>query len=156
MTNEMRRKDRKMSESDAMEILRGGEFGVLSTAGSDYPYGVPVNYVVMDNAIYIHGTIEDGQKAQNIRFNRNVCFTVVGKTKVLASKFGEQYESVIVFGKAEIADDEMKEKALEAFLHKYSAGFIQAGMKYIQAAKDKVSVYRIAIGQITGKACKGL
>jgi len=154
MIKEMRRKDRQLSENEAMEILINGEFGVLSTMGHDYPYGVPVNYVVADNCIYIHGSSETGQKSENIKLNGNVCFTVVGETEVLASKFGEKYGSVIVFGKAEIVDDVIKEKALEAFIEKYSAEFREAGMKYLHAAKDKVTVYRIETRQITGKACK--
>ncbi|MCM1190857.1 MAG: pyridoxamine 5'-phosphate oxidase family protein [Butyrivibrio sp.] len=152
MVREMRRKDRQLSGEEAMEILTKGEYGILSTFGTEYPYGVPVNYAVADNAIYIHGTCEAGQKAENIALNGNVCFTVVGKTKVLASKFAAEYESVIVLGKAEKADGEAKERALEALIDKYSPAFRESGMKYIHAAGDKTTVYRITIERITGKA----
>lgn len=81
-----------------------------------------------------------------------MCFTVVGKTEVLASKFAEKYESVIVLGKAEAVEDAAKEKALEALIDKYSPEFREAGMQYIHAAKDQTGVYRIVIRQITGKA----
>lgn len=64
MLKEMRRKDRQLSAEEAMEILANGEFGVLSTFGKEYPYGVPVNYALADNAIYIHGSIETGQKGR--------------------------------------------------------------------------------------------
>ena len=41
---EIRRKDRAVDENAALEILKSGSFGVLSTIGADgYPYGVPVN-----------------------------------------------------------------------------------------------------------------
>lgn len=152
MREEMRRKDRQLSGEEAMEILRKGEFGILSTMGQDYPYGVPVNYVVSDHSIYIHGSREAGQKAENLDGNGNVCFTVVGKTEVLASKFACKYESAIVLGRAETVEGAEKEKALEAFIDKYSAEFREEGMKYIQAAKDRTAVYRIGIGRITGKA----
>ncbi|MCM1283141.1 MAG: pyridoxamine 5'-phosphate oxidase family protein [Muribaculaceae bacterium] len=148
----MRRRDRQLTEKEAMEILQQGEYGILSTMGSSYPYGVPVNYVVIDHVIYIHGSCEGGQKAEHINKNSNVCFTVVGATEVIAEKFGEKYESAIVFGKAKEVDAAAKEKALEAFLDKYSSEYKEAGMKYLHAAKDKVSVYGIAIEQITGKA----
>ena len=46
----------------------------------------------------------------------------------------------------------MKEKVLEVFLDKYSLEFKESGMKYINRVKDRVSVYRILIEQITGKA----
>jgi len=149
---EMRRNDRQLSKNAAMKILLNGEFGVLATIGTEYPYSVPINYVIIDNYIYIHGSCEEGQKATNIKKNNNVCFTVVGKTEVLSSKFSEKYESVIVLGKAEIVNDNMKEKVLEAFLDKYSSKFKETGIKYIHSAKEKVSVYRISIEHITGKA----
>lgn len=42
---DIRRSDRAQSESTAVEILKKGSYGVLSTVGADgYPYGVPVNY----------------------------------------------------------------------------------------------------------------
>lgn len=152
MLKEMRRSDRQLSKSEAMEILLNGEFGILATIGTEYPYSVPINYVVIDNYIYIHGSCEEGQKAKNIRKNNNICFTVVGKTEVLSSKFSEKYESIIVLGKAEIVNENMKEKVLEAFLDKYSSEFKESGMKYIHSAKEKVSVYCISIEHITGKA----
>ena len=152
MLKEMRRKDRQLSNEEAMEILKNGEFGILATMGSEYPYAVPVNYVVIDNTIYYHGSCEVGQKTENINVNNHVCFTVVGKTEVLASKFGEKYESIIALGKVSIVDDVKKEKVLEAFLDKYSAEFKDAGMKYLHGAKAKVSAYGIEIEQITGKA----
>ena len=152
MLKEMRRSDRQLSEDEAMKILLNGEFGILSTIGTEYPYSVPVNYVVVDNYICIHGSCKEGQKAKNIKKNKNVCFTVVGKTEVLPAEFSEKYESVIVLGKAEIVNNDVKEKVLEAFLDKYSSEFKESGMKYIYNAKDKVSVHRILIEQITGKA----
>lgn len=41
---EIRRKDRALSESNAIKILEKGSFGTLSTIGADgYPYGIPIN-----------------------------------------------------------------------------------------------------------------
>ena len=41
---EMRRKDREISEEEACQLLATGEYGVLSTVGSDgEPYGVPLS-----------------------------------------------------------------------------------------------------------------
>lgn len=152
MLKEMRRKDRQLSQDEAMAILLKGEYGVLSTFGDDYPYAVPVNYVVLNDNIYIHGTCELGQKSENIQKNPKVCFTVVGDTEVLPSKFSEKYESVVVFGIAELSNGADKIIALEEFINKYSSEYKESGMKYIQVAKDKVSIYKISIEKITGKA----
>ena len=153
MLKEMRKKDRQLSGNESIEILLKGEYGILSTIGADdYPYAVPVNYVVVNGMIYIHGTCESGQKTENIQKNPKVCFTVVGDTEVLPSKFSEKYESVVVLGTAELSNESDKMIALEEFINKYSSEYKESGMKYIQAAKDKVSIYKISIDKITGKA----
>ena len=52
MNEKMRRKDRETTEERAYEILKNGEYGILSTIGEDgYPYGVPVNFAVEGNKI---------------------------------------------------------------------------------------------------------
>lgn len=147
----MRRKDRQLKEEEAKEVLTKGEYGILSTIGEEYPYAVPLSYVV-NNKIYIHGTCVLGEKAKNIHKNPKVCFTVVGNTEVLPSKFATKYESVVVLGTAFLCEGTEKQTALEIFIDKYSNEYKESGMKYIKAAIDKVSVYGIEIDSITGKA----
>ena len=149
---DMRRKDRELKKQEAMEILINGEYGILSTFGEEYPYAVPVSYVVFNNTVYIHGTCEIGEKARNIHKNSKVCFTVVGSTQVLPSQFATKYESAVVLGTASIVNGEEKSTALEKLIDKYSSEFKENGMKYIKSAIDKVSVYKISIDEITGKA----
>lgn len=151
MLKEMRRKDRELSQNEAMSILLKGEYGILATMGHEYPYAVPVNYVVVNNMIYVHGTCEIGQKSENIKRNPKICFTVVGQTEVLSSKFSERYKSVVVLGTAELSNESDKIVALEEFINKYSSEYKDSGMKYIQAAKDKTSIYKMKIESITGK-----
>ena len=56
----MRRADRAVDDDEARRILEEGEYGVLSTAGPDHqPYGVPVNYCVIDDGIYFHSATEN-------------------------------------------------------------------------------------------------
>ena len=152
MLEKMRKENRQLPEEETMEVLLKCEYGILSTMGGDYPYAVPMSYVVANNKIYIHGTCESGQKTKNIHNNPKVCFTVVGNTEVLPSQFATKYESVVVLGTASLCEGTDKEMALEKFLDKYSSEYKQAGMKYIKAAINKVSVYEISIDMITGKA----
>ncbi|MCI5636077.1 MAG: pyridoxamine 5'-phosphate oxidase family protein [Sarcina ventriculi] len=152
MLEKMRKENRQLPEEETMEVLLKCEYGILSTMGDDYPYAVPMSYVVANNKIYIHGTCESGQKTKNIHNNPKVCFTVVGNTEVLPSQFATKYESVVVLGTASLCEGTDKEMALEKFLDKYSSEYKQAGMKYIKAAINKVSVYEISIDMITGKA----
>ena len=152
MLEKMRKENRQLPEEETMEVLLKCEYGILSTMGDDYHYAVPMSYVVANNKIYIHGTCESGQKTKNIHNNPKVCFTVVGNTEVLPSQFATKYESVVVLGTASLCEGTDKEMALEKFLDKYSSEYKQAGMKYIKAAINKVSVYEISIDMITGKA----
>lgn len=152
MLEKMRKENRQLPEEETMEVLLKYEYGILSTMGDDYPYAVPMSYVVANNKIYIHGTCESGQKTKNIHNNPKVCFTVVGNTEILPSQFATKYESVVVLGTASLCEGTDKEMALEKFLDKYSSEYKQAGMKYIKAAINKVSVYEISIDMITGKA----
>ena len=154
MFREMRRADRALDIDEVNMILEKGEYGVLSTIGENgYPYGVPVSYFYKEDKIYFHCAAGVGEKLENIKINSNVCFTVVGDTDVLPSKFSTKYESVIVFGTASESVED-KQIALEGLIDKYSKGFEESGMKYIASAMDKTGVYEIKIDHMTGKARK--
>jgi len=87
-----------MDEADVIRLLEGQDYGVLSTASTDgYAYGVPLNYVYINNSIYFHCAVE-GHKTDNITVNNKVSFCVVGEIEVLPDKFSTRYQSVIVFG----------------------------------------------------------
>jgi uncharacterized protein len=59
-----------------------------------------------------------------------------------------------VFGKAfEVTDDE-KHTGLVEILKKYSPGFMEKGLRYIEGDGDKARVYKIVIESMTGKARK--
>ncbi len=149
----MRRMDRVMEEKDAIELLRKGEWGVLSTADSKgQPYGVPMNYALENGYIYLHCAAAGGHRLEAISKKAKVCFTVVGNTEVLPEKFSTRYESVIVFGKAALVEtDEEKMAALMAFLRKYSADFMDEGVAYIHRDMSKTAIIRVTLDQVTGK-----
>jgi uncharacterized protein len=154
MERKMRRDDRAIPDSEAQQILQAGEYGILSTVSIDgQPYGVPVSYSYTSDVIYFHCAVE-GHKLDNLSGNNRVSFCVVGRTQVLPDKFATNYESVIVFGKAfEVTDDE-KHAGLVEILKKYSPGFIDKGLRYIEGDSHKARVYKIVIESMTGKARK--
>lgn len=154
MFKEMRRKDREIELNEIVEILKRCEYGILSTMGENgYPYGVPVNYVYMDNAIYFHCAVQ-GQKLDNLRNNNKVSFCVVGETRVLPEQFSTKYESIIVFGKANEIYDNEKNAALLEIINKYSKEYVEKGKQYIKNANENVKVIKINIEHISGKARK--
>ncbi|MGI6730776.1 MAG: pyridoxamine 5'-phosphate oxidase family protein [Anaerovoracaceae bacterium] len=153
---EMRRSDRKLGQEDALRVLKDGEYGILATANlQGQPYGVPLSYIVKDNAIYVHGTNEGSSKYDNILENNKVSFTVVGKTQVLHDTFTTNYESAIAFGEAAaVEDEEEKLMAYREFIQKYSADYPEAGEKYIEAMGNKTLIIKISITNLTGKRRK--
>ncbi len=152
MFREMRRKDRELKKDEAIEILKRNDYGVLSTIGENgYPYGVPVNFVFLNNSIYFHCATE-GHKLDNILYNGKVSFCVVGETAILPEKFSTNFESAIVFGRAEEVFDDEKGTALIEILNKYSSDYIEEGKEYIKKASKFTKVIKINIEHISGKA----
>ena len=152
MKRQIRRKDRAISAEQAMQILSQGEFGVLSTVDAEnQPYGVPVNYALVNNCIEFH-CATSGHKIDNIKHNDKVSFCVVGKTRVLPSEFATEYESAIVFGTISELAGSAKRDALVFLISKYSPDHIEAGMEYIERLITKTGVYSISISEISGKA----
>lgn len=152
MFKEMRRKSKETSEEEALNILEKADSGVFSSISKNgYPYGVPVNYVYLNEAIYIHGA-KEGHRLENIRENSKSSFTVVSYEEVIPSNFETFYDSVVVFGKAfEVIDEEEKTQALLKFMDKYSIDFLEKGKIYIEKSKDHTSLIKIEIIHMTGK-----
>ncbi len=150
----MRRQDRKLNDSEAIEILQKGEYGILSMITTNNEgYGIPISYVLKGTNIYFHCATE-GAKLDYIKNNSKVSFCVVGSSKVLPSKFGTLYESAIITGKIDEIDGDEKREGLVAILEKYSADYIKEGKEYIENSFDRVKVLRLTIGSISGKARK--
>ena len=149
---ELRRKDRAITEAEAVALLNKAEYGVLSTVSENgKPYGVPLNFCIINHCIYFHCAVE-GQKIDNIKQNKLVSFCAVGNTELLPDKFGTKYESIIVSGEVEEVFDMNKQMAMEGLLHKYSPEFFDKGIKYIEGLREKTRVFKITINKLTGKA----
>ena len=55
MYREMRRKDRQVTQEEALKILKKAEYGILATSDEqNLPYGVPLSYAYEDHCIYFH------------------------------------------------------------------------------------------------------
>ncbi len=148
----MRRKDKALNDNDIKQLLINGEYGVLSTVDSDaQPYGVPLNYVYINNNLYFHCALE-GHKLDNITANDKVSFCIVGRTEVLPAEFSTGFESVIAFGSAAVISGDERYQALVALLEKYCGGFVEEGRAYIDKLDHQTSVVKINIDSVTGKA----
>lgn len=152
MFREMRRKDKKIDLKEAESILTKEKVGILSTVdGEGQPYGIPVNHVYDDNKIYIHCALE-GHKLDNIKDNPKVCFTVYGDYQIIQNKFTTNFESVVAFGNASLAEGSERDKAFKMIIEKFSPDFKEEGHKYTERLKDKTAVIKIVVSHISGKA----
>lgn len=147
----LRRKDKQLTLEDAQELLTVSEYGVLSTVDSSgQPYGVPLNYVYTNGAIYFHCALP-GHKIDNIESNPKVSFSVVADTKVLPAEFSTNFASTIVFGVASEALGEERHIALIALLEKYSPDYLEEGKEYIKKLDKVTKVIKIEIQHTSGK-----
>lgn len=65
----MRRKDREIFGEEIEDILKKGEYGILSTVGMDgKPYAVPISYAWKDGLIHLHCAANAGRKLDNISY----------------------------------------------------------------------------------------
>lgn len=150
---EMRRKDRLLTAEEAEAVLIKAEYGILSTVCEDgYPYSVPISYAYADGKLYFHHSVETSLLNDNIARSSKVCFTVVGATEVLPSKFSTVYESVIAFGTIRECEDKIG--GLMKLVDKYSPDFQEEGRTYAENAHGQVHVYEMTIDHMTGKARK--
>lgn len=150
----VRRQDRLLDESDALTLLRRGEYGVLSLLDGAVPYGVPISYDWDgDSALYIH-CAPQGRKLRAINANTCASFCVVGRTKVLPRYFTTEYESVLAQGKAHpVEDDTERRRALELLLDKYAPADKSLGLRYVEKSFARTTVLRLDIETLSGK-CK--
>ena len=143
-----------LSQSEAEQLLKEEKIGRLSTFGDLYPYIVPLCYVYYKGKIYFHCGLK-GQKLDNLRRNKKVCFQAdrilgYGKSSSPCS-LSLDYKSVIVFGTAtEVVDGIEKKEALEALVTRFS------GDRTLEPIPDKklanTNIVRIHIDNMTAKA----
>lgn len=152
MFREMRRKVQQIPEEECIDILKRAKTGILGVNGDDgYPYAVPVNFAWDDGKITFHGALT-GHKAESMRRNEKVCFTVIDRDDVVARDRTTAYRSVIVFGTArELTDREEKIRACRLVGYKYSGDYPDLVEEEIAEAVDHTCCIEITVQHMTGK-----
>lgn len=149
--HDIRRQDRLLDESRAREVLQAGEYGILSMVTEQGGYGVPINYVLVEDTIYLHCAPE-GRKLRALSADERVSFCVVGHSRVVSEHFTTEFESVIAHGRACVVEgDDERRKALRAIVEKYSAEHIEEGLKAIERSIHRTAIIAIAVDSFSGK-----
>ena len=153
--SQIRRQDRLLDEERAMEIIKEGEYGVLSMQAEDGEgaYGIPVSYVWdRGNSIYIH-CAPAGKKLRCIDACHKVSFCIVGKTKVIPDKFTTAYESVVLDCTAHRSLHEAERmSALSLLLSKYCPNDKIRGIEQANRSFARTEIIRLDIGRISAKS----
>ena len=151
----MRRKERKLSEEAALEIVRSTEHAAMATVDeAGVPYCVPITPVYIDGALYFHSTPAKSRKGENLQNNPRCSVLFIASDKTLEAEYSVDYASAIVDGLAEeVSDPERKKAILRKFLERHTPhNPLEKNEAYIQEALDHLKVWKITILSVSGKA----
>lgn len=158
MIREMIKNKQQLSEADCTAVLMRNTNGVLAVMGDDgYPYGVPLNYVYLNNRIYFH-CAKKGYKIDCMEKASKVCFTVVDLDEIHPEDITSYFRSVIIMGRARRAEGSEYIEALKGIADKYMAEMPESVRK---AAVDDCGfggafLYAIDVDHISGKQASEL
>ena len=129
------------SKEKIIQFLNDENTGRISSIDKDgFPQIIPMNFVFLNNAVYMHSHIK-GEKIENIKRNSKVGFEVDKNLEFLPSYFSDPedasladtlYISVVIKGEAILVEDkEEKVLALNGLMEKY-----QPEVQYKPMRKD--------------------
>lgn len=152
MFRTMRRHGQQLTPEACKALLKREKRGVLSVTGENgYPYGMPVDhwYNEQDGKLYFHGA-KQGHRLDAILKDPRASYCVIDRGTPHGDGWSMDFESVIVFGKMEIVEDEARKKnALRHLTLQFT------GESYYEAEWEKdgarVLVSALVPEHITGK-----
>lgn len=156
MEHKMHKAERQLSPEETLAILKKGDHGTLSVNGDDgYPYATPINYILVDDKVYIHSA-PYGYKMDCLKRDTKCCFSAIVHAEIIPSKITAAFESVVIIGKIAIVEDPAEKRAaLEAFVTQKHPGYEDIGFKMIDKQIGKTAVLRVDPEEMTGKAYRG-
>ncbi len=149
------------SKEKIKEFLNQEHTGhIASIDKNGYPQIIPMNFVYLDDAIYMHSHTK-GEKLENIRNNQKVGFEVDRELEFLPSYFEDPkdasladtlYISVVIKGIGQIIDDRSeKTRALNGLIKKYQPEGGYEPIKPDMEVLDEVAIIKVTPESIRGK-----
>ena len=149
------------SKERIIEFLSSQQTGRISSIDENgFPQIIPMNFVFINDAVYIHSHIR-GEKLDNIKRNQKVGFEVDKSLEFLPSYFSDPtdasladtlYISVVIKGNAStVSDKKEKTNALNGLMKKYQP---EGGYEPIKPDMDvlkEVEVIKIIPESLRGK-----
>ena len=149
------------SRDKIIQFLNEEQTGRISSIDENgYPQIIPMNFVLINNIVYVHSHIK-GEKLDNIKRNSKVGFEVDRNLEFLPSYFFDPndasladtlYISVVIKGEAVIVSDSTeKALALNALMKKYQPEGKYEPMRENMQVLNQVAVIKILPNEMNGK-----
>ena len=133
---------------------------IASIDENGYPQIIPMNFVFLDDVIYLHSHTK-GEKLENVTRNEKVGFEVDRELEFLPSYFEDPkdasladtlYISVVIKGKGEIVKDKKeKTNALNGLLKKYQPEGKYEPISHEMEVLEEVTIIKITPDSMRGK-----
>ncbi len=153
MFRELRRKKQALPRDECINILKYATSGVLALSGDDgYPYTVPLSFVFDGKDIYFHSA-KTGHKLDAIRHNPKCSFCVIAQDQIVSEEYTTYFQSVILFGKMHLLEDEQeKYNAIVKLAKKYAPNdTLENCQKEIVHEWKSLCILKMTIDHLTGK-----
>lgn len=155
MAHPIRRKDRELTDGAEMdEILEKALVGHLGLCDEGEPYVLPMNFVTLNGALYLH-CAREGRKLNVLEKNPRACFSVQTDMELVTSPracgWGMMYRSVLLFGSISVVESEEEKGESMMALMKKCAG-PDFSHVFTSPELDSVTVLRLDWDERTGKA----
>jgi nitroimidazol reductase NimA-like FMN-containing flavoprotein (pyridoxamine 5'-phosphate oxidase superfamily) len=149
------------SKQKIIEFLNKEHVGrIASMDKDDFPQIIPMNFVFVNDAIYMHSHIR-GEKIENIKRNPKVGFEVDREIEFLPSYFSSPtdasqadtlYISVVIKGYGTIvSENNEKSMALNALMEKYQPEGGYEKIRPDMSVIDEVAIIKIVPQTMRGK-----
>lgn len=148
----MRRKDRQKDEAFAWNVIKKCDYAAFCCTEPDgSPYSVPICPAVLGDSVYFHCALE-GKKLDILKKDNRVCLSAVSRAKAVEDKYTMEFDSAVLFGTAEIVeDDSEKIAALRAICDKYAPSNKDGFEAAVKRSLFRTGIVRINVTSLTGK-----
>ena len=158
MFRPMRRHKQLLLEEECRAILENATSGVLAVLGDeDYPYAVPLSFVLDGNKLYFHGA-KSGHKMDALLKHPKASFCVISQDNIVPEEYTTYFRSVIAFGKVRVMEDTQEKHDAVLLLAQKYAPDTSADHKEqaIQRGMAPLCMLEMTIEHMTGKQAIGL
>ena len=149
----MRNGENAMNDETAMLLLKNEKRASLAVNGDNgYPYVIPINFYYDEGSgrIYFHGS-KKGHKADSIRNNDKVCFTVSGSDEKLEGEWAPMVCSIVVFGRCKLMETNASSAEILRKLAQRYYPDMDEMENTLQRNISNAQIFEINIEHITGK-----